>query len=116
MSPVPWCDLALVVTGFVESLGEEVLCDDTCLRKTIHATSYLTKNIAIQIDFVMEAIFFDDVWWEQLQFHAEVFIPIHRGHEVEVFDVDCLNLQLGVETIMLNSSLTVRRLAVGVPQ
>ena len=95
VSPVPWCDLALVVTGFVESLGEEILRDDTCLRKTIHAASYLTKHIAIRIDFVTEAIFFDDVWWEHLQFHAEVFIPIHRGHEVEVFDVDCHEFAVG---------------------
>jgi hypothetical protein len=85
----------LVVTGFVESLGEEVLHDDTCLRKTIHATSYLTKNIAIRIDFVTEAIFFDDVRWEKLQFHAEVFIPIHGRHQVEVLDVDCHELAVG---------------------
>ena len=95
MSPVPWCDFALVVPGFMESLGEEVLRDDTCLRKTIHSTSDFTKHIAIRIDLVTEAIFFDDVWWEQLQFHAEVFIPIHWGHEVEIFDVDCHELAVG---------------------
>ncbi len=95
VSPVLWCDLALVVTSFVELLGEEVLRDDTCLRKTIHATSYLTKNIAIRINFVTEAIFFDDVRWEQLQFHAELFIPIHGRHEVEVLDVDCRELAVG---------------------
>ena len=95
VSPIPWCDLALVVTGFVESLGEEVLHDDTCLRKTIHAASYLTKHIAIRIDFVTEAIFFDDVRWEKLQFHAEVFIPIHGRQQVEVLDVDCHELAVG---------------------
>ena len=95
VSPVTWGDLALGVPCFVESLGEEVLCDDACLGKPIHSTSYFTKYIAIFINLVLEAVFFDDVFWKQLQFHAEVFIPIHGSHEVEVLDVDCHELASG---------------------
>ena len=47
VSPVTRSYLTLGVPCFVESLGEEVLSNDTRLGKTIHATSYLAKYIAI---------------------------------------------------------------------
>ena len=47
VSPVTRSYLTLGVPCFVESLGEEVLSNDTRLGKTLHATPYLAKYIAI---------------------------------------------------------------------
>ena len=93
--PVTRSDLALGIPCFVESLGEEVLGNDTCLGKTVHATPYFAKNVAICIDFVSEAIFFDDILGEQIHFHAKVFLPIHGSHEVKILDVDSHELCIG---------------------
>jgi len=47
VSPATRSYLNLGVPCFVESLGEEVLSNDTHLRKTVDATPYLAKYIAI---------------------------------------------------------------------
>ena len=95
VSPVTRSYPALGVPRFVESLGEEVLNNDTCLGKTVHATLYLTKYVAIQIDFVPKAVFFDDILWEQFQFHVKVFVSIHGSHEVKILDVDSHEFCIG---------------------
>ena len=64
------------------------MSDYTCLGKTVHATSYLAKHVTVRIYFVAKVVFFDDVLWEQLQFHAKVFVSLHWRHEVKILDVD----------------------------
>jgi hypothetical protein len=64
VSLVPWCDLALVVSGLVKSLGKEVLRNDAGLRKAVHSLSHFTEDIAICIHLVVESIFLNDIGWE----------------------------------------------------
>jgi hypothetical protein len=53
--------IALSVTCFVESFGEEVLGNDSGLREAIHSLSYFAENVAICIHFVREFVFLDDI-------------------------------------------------------
>ncbi len=64
VSPVPWRDLALAVSGLVKLLGEEVLRNDAGLRKAVHSSLHFTENIAICIHLVAESIFLNDIGWE----------------------------------------------------
>jgi hypothetical protein len=116
VTPISWCDLALLVPCLVEALGEEVLSNNASLREAIHPALHFAENVAICVRFVMESVFIDDVLGEQFQFYSEVLVPVHGSHEVEVLDVDVMNFALGVEMMLLNMSLMVRRSAVGVPQ
>jgi hypothetical protein len=86
--PVPWRDLALLIPGFVELLGEEVLCYYAGLGEAVHPASHFAEDIAICIYLIAESIFVNDFRREQLQFHTEVFVSIHWCHEVEIFYVD----------------------------
>ncbi len=65
VTPVSWCDLALLVPCLVEALGEEVLSKNAGLRKAVHPVSHFTENVAICIHFVTESILIDDVLGEQ---------------------------------------------------
>ena len=71
------------------------MCYDAGLGETIHAVSHFTEDIAICVHFVTESVFIDDVWWEQLQFHLEVFEAVHWCHQIEILDVDCHELGIG---------------------
>ncbi len=95
MTPISWCDLALLVPCLVEALGEEVLSNNAGLKEAIHPVSHFVENVAICVRFVMESVFIDDVLGEQSQFHSEVFVPVHGSHEVEVLDVDGHELRIG---------------------
>ncbi len=95
LTPVSWCDLALLVPCLVEALGEEVLSKNASLRETIHPTLHFTENVAICIHFAMESIFINDVLGEQFQFHSEVLVTVHGSHEVVVLDVDRHELCVG---------------------
>ena len=95
VAPVSWCDLALVVTCLVKAFGEEFLSNDAGLWETVHPVSYFTEDIAFCIYFVTESIFVYDVLWEKFNFHSEVFITIHRRHEVEVLDVNSHEFCIG---------------------
>ena len=64
MSPVPWRDFALAVSGLVKSLGEEVLRNDAGLRQAVHSLSHFTENISVCIHLVAESIFLNDIGWE----------------------------------------------------
>ncbi len=94
VSPVLWCDLALSIPGFVELLSELVLRYDASLGEAIHSVLHFAEDIAICIHLVAESVFINDIRWEQLQFHTEVFISIHWCHEVEIFNVN--HHELGV--------------------
>ena len=45
-------------------------------------------HIAIVVYLVGEVILVDDVLGEQFNFHSEVLVSLHWGHEVEVLDID----------------------------
>jgi hypothetical protein len=64
MSPVPWRDLALAVSGLVKLLGKEVLRNDAGLRKAVHSSSHFTEDIAISVHLVTESVFLNDIGWE----------------------------------------------------
>jgi hypothetical protein len=61
MSPVPWRDFALAVSGLVKSLGEEVLRNDAGLWKAIHSSLHFIENISICVHLVVESIFLNDI-------------------------------------------------------
>ena len=46
-------------------------------------------NVAVVVDLVGEVVLVDDVLGEQLDFHPEILVAFHRGHEIEVFEVQC---------------------------
>ncbi len=75
--PVPWRDLALLIPSFVKLLSEEVLCYDAGLWEAVHSASHFAEDIVICIHLVAESKFVNDIRWEQLQFHTEVFLLIH---------------------------------------
>ncbi len=95
VTPISWCDLALLVPCLVKALGEEVLSNNSSLREAIHPMSHFAENIAVCVRFVTESIFIDDVLGEQFQFHSEVLLPVHGSHEVEVLDVNGHELCIG---------------------
>ena len=66
------------------------MCYDSGLRETVHSLSYFAENVAICVHFVAKSVFLDDILWEEVYFHPEVFEAGHGhgGHQVEVFDVD----------------------------
>ncbi len=88
MLPVPWHDLALLIPGFAELLGEEVLRYDAGLGEAVHSALNFAEDIAICIHLVAESVFVNDIRREQLQFHTKVFVSIHWCHEVEIFYVN----------------------------
>jgi hypothetical protein len=57
VSPVPWRDLALLISGFVELPGEEVLRYDASLGEAVHPTLHFTEDIAICVHLVAESVF-----------------------------------------------------------
>ena len=61
----------------------------------------LRKNVAVGIGDVLEVVFFDDVFRKQVELHSEVFVPRHRRHEVEIFEVYCheLCIQSGYDAV-----------------
>jgi hypothetical protein len=57
----------------------------------------------------------DDVDWHACEFEPHVFIPDHRGIQIEFLMSIVKNLVPGVDMTLLMRSLMVSRLAVGVP-
>ena len=58
-------------------------------------TLHFAEDIAICVHFVTESVFFDDVRWEQLQFHSEVYKLVNQCHQIEILDVDRHELGVG---------------------
>ena len=67
------------------------------LREAVHSLSYFSENVAICVHFVAKSVFLDDILWEEVYFHPEVFKTGHGGHQVEVFDVNCHELRIGCQ-------------------
>jgi hypothetical protein len=61
VTPISWCDLALLVPCLVEALGEEVLSNNAGLREAVHLALHFAENVAICVRFVTESVFIDDV-------------------------------------------------------
>jgi hypothetical protein len=64
VTPIPWCDLALLVPCLVEALGEEVLSNNAGLREAVHPVSHFAENVAVCVRFDTESVFIDDVLGE----------------------------------------------------
>ncbi len=54
MTPVLWCDSALLVSCFVNAFGEEFLRNDAGLWEAVHSALHFAENIAVPVHFVME--------------------------------------------------------------
>jgi hypothetical protein len=97
MTPVSWCDCALLVSCFVKAFGEKFLHNDAGLWEAVHSALHFAENFAFCVHFVMESVFMDDVLWEEFKFHPEILIMAHGHHEVEVLDVDSHELWIASE-------------------
>jgi len=64
VTPISWGGFALSVPGFVETFGEEFLCNYSGLWEAVHPVSHFTEDIAICVHFVAESAFIDDILWE----------------------------------------------------
>jgi hypothetical protein len=47
---IAWCKFALCVACLLELFFEEFLCNDACLRESVHSLLYLTVHVSIVID------------------------------------------------------------------
>jgi hypothetical protein len=57
VTPISWCNFALLVPYLVEVLGEEVLSNNAGLREAVHPTLHFAENVAVCIRFVTESVF-----------------------------------------------------------
>ncbi len=87
MCPISRGDLALSVSSDEEAFLEEFSCNNAGLGKAVHAALDFAKDVAVGVGDVLEVVFFDDVFGKQVELHSEVFVPRHRRHEVEIFEV-----------------------------
>ena len=74
---------------FFQSFGKEFLCDDPCLGKPVHAFSDLAVHVSIWGCDVAQFVVLDDVVRHVREFQSHVFIPGHRGIQIEFFYVHC---------------------------
>ncbi len=102
------------MTSDNESFFDEFLGNYSCLGESVHSTAYLAEHVSVGVNVVMQVVFVNNVLGKKVDLHTEVFVELHWCHQIEVFNVD--GLALLVEMTLLESSLMVRRSAVGVPQ
>ena len=62
--PLSWGDCALLVPGFEETFGEEVVCNYSSLWEAVHPTVHFTENVAVCVYFFVESIVINDILWE----------------------------------------------------
>ena len=74
VAQVSRCDLALAAICLVKAFGEEFLRNDASLWEAVHPVLYFTEDIAIRIYFAAESAFVNDILWDELNFHSEIFI------------------------------------------
>ena len=84
--------MTLEVPFGAQSFFEEFLCQQSCLRKSVHPTFYCDVDGAIGGCLVAEAIVLDDRFGHVFQFELDIFESGQRGHQVEVLDVHCEEL------------------------
>ncbi len=82
------CDFDLLVAVLVELLFGEILHEDACLWKTIHALLYFDIDCAIIVSQVFEVVGFDKIRREVADFHPHVFQLVNGCVEVEILQID----------------------------
>ena len=81
--------LALVVALFGQSLFEELVGnDDAGLGEAVHSFSNFNVDPFFVIDQVLEVVFYDDFFRDDVESEAHVFRIGHRSVEVEVGQVN----------------------------
>jgi hypothetical protein len=58
-----------------ESLLQELVCQDTCLRKVPDRFAHFEVNVSV-VQLVVEVVLLDDPWWEQSNWDAHVFVSV----------------------------------------
>ena len=85
--PQTGSDFALRIAMFLQTFGEEFLCDDPRLGETVHALADLAVHEFIRGCDVVQFVVLDDVDQHVREFQTHVFIPDHWGIQIEVFYV-----------------------------
>ena len=86
VSPESHGGCGFIVTCFVEAGAQKIICQFSTLREHV-ATSENLKVYPTIVSVVGEIIFIDKFLRDVRKFDAHIFWAIHRGHEVEVFDI-----------------------------
>ncbi len=104
-----------LIKMFLQSFGEELLCNDPCLGESVHAFLDFAVYFSVWGCYGAQFVMLNDIvrYVRKLKSHA--FIPDHRGIQIEIFLSIAKNLKPGVDMTLLMRSLTVSRSAVGVP-
>ena len=85
--PQTRCVLALVVSLVVEALLEELLGKDAGLGQAIHSPFYGDVHESIGCYLIFELVMVNDIWWEVGHAHADIFVALKRGHQIEIGNV-----------------------------
>jgi len=88
VSPEARSVLALVVTLFGQSLFEELVGDNAGLGEAIHAFANFNIDSSFVVDQVLEVVFDDDLFGDDVESEAHVFRIGHRSVEVEVGQIN----------------------------
>jgi len=80
--------LALVVALFGQSLFEELVGNDAGLGEAIHSFSNFNVYPSFFVDQVLEVVFYDDFFRDDVESEAHVFRIGHRSVKVEVGQVN----------------------------
>ena len=74
---------------FLQVLLEKLLGNDIGLWQAAHPLLYFTVDIAVGGGLVPEVLVLNDVIGHVCDAQLHVFVPGHRGVQVEVLDVHC---------------------------
>ena len=67
--------LALRIAMFLQSFGEDFLCDDPRLGESVHALADLAVHVSIRGCNVAQFVVLDDIVRHVCEFQTHVFIP-----------------------------------------
>ena len=80
--------LALVVSFFGKSLLEELVGNDAGLGEAIHSFPNFDVDPSNFVNQVLEVVFYDDLFWDDVELEAHVFRIGYRGVKVKVGQVN----------------------------
>ena len=72
---------------FLQSFGEELLCNDPCLGESVHAFLDFAAYVSVWGCYVVQFVMLNDVVRYVRKFQSNLFIPDHWGIQIEIFDV-----------------------------
>jgi hypothetical protein len=81
--------LALWIAMFLQSFGEELLCDDPCLGGSVHAFLDFAVYVSVWDCYVAQFVMLNDVVRYVHKFQSHVFIPGHWGIQIEIVNIHC---------------------------